>query len=189
MIDNKPAYLWVVSPTQINLQVPDDATTGLVSVVVATASGAATSTVTLSPYGPSFSLLGDGKHVAAEILTSNGIGAYAGGAYDLVGPANTFSYSTRPVRAGETLVLYGVGFGPVTPHVPAGQAFSGSAPTTTLVAVTIGGVKANVSYSGITSAGLYQINLTVPNAPSGDQALQATVNGVQTPLGPVVTVQ
>src|ERR1019366_6072554 len=25
-IDNKPAYLWVVSPTQINLQVPDDST-------------------------------------------------------------------------------------------------------------------------------------------------------------------
>jgi trimeric autotransporter adhesin len=128
-IDNKPAFLWVVSPTQINLQVPDDAATGLVSLVVNTASGTATSTVTLSSYGPSISLLGDGKHVAAEILTSNGTGAYAGGTYDLVGPANTFSYSTRPVKAGETLVLYGVGFGPTTPAVLAGKVFSGSAPT------------------------------------------------------------
>jgi uncharacterized protein (TIGR03437 family) len=188
MIDNKPSYLWFVSPTQINAQVPDDATTGMVSVVVTTGSGTATSTVTLAPYGPSFSLLGDAKHVAGEILTPNGTGAY--GSYDLVGPSNTFSYSTRPVKAGETLVLFGVGFGPTTLHVSAGQAFSGSAPTSTPVTITIGGVNANVSYSGITEAGLYQFNLTVPaNTGSGDQPVHATVNGIQTPLGPVVTVQ
>src|SRR5580692_3571797 len=35
-------------PTQINLQVPDDATTGLVSVTITTGSGTATSNVTLS---------------------------------------------------------------------------------------------------------------------------------------------
>ena len=180
-IDGRAAYLWVVSPTQINLQVPDDATTGLVSVVVDTPSGTATTTVTLSAFGPSFSVLGDGKHVAGEILTTNG--------YDLVGPSNTFSFATRPVNPGETLVIYGVGFGPTTPLVPAGQVFSSSAPTTNKVTITIGGVTANVSYSGITEEGLYQFNLTVPNAPSGDQALQATVNGVQTPLGPLVTMQ
>jgi len=188
-IDNKPAYLWVVSPTQINLQVPDDSTTGLVSVAVTTPSGTATSAVTLAPQAPSFSLLGDNKHVAAEIATPNGTGAYGGGTYDLVGPSNTFSFTTRPVKAGETLILFGVGFGPTTPAVPAGKVFSGSAPTINPVTVTIGGVKANISFSGITEAGLYQINLTVPSTPSGDQPLQATVNGVQTPAGPVVTVQ
>ncbi len=189
-IDSKPAFLWYVSPTQINLQVPDDTATGLVNVAVTTASGTATSTVTLAAFGPSFSLLGDGKHVAAEIATPNGTGAYGGGTYDLVGPSNTFSYNTRPVKAGETLVLYGVGFGPTTPHVPAGQPFSGAAPTTTPVTVTIGGVPAIVAFSGLTMAGLYQINLTVPQGTgSGDQALAATVNGVQTPTGPVVAVQ
>jgi uncharacterized protein (TIGR03437 family) len=58
------------------------------------------------------------------------------------------------------------------------------------VTVTIGGVPASVAFSGITEAGLYQINLTVPaGTGSGDQALAATVNGVQTPPGPVVSVQ
>jgi uncharacterized protein (TIGR03437 family) len=58
------------------------------------------------------------------------------------------------------------------------------------VTVTIGGVPANVVFSGITAAGLYQINAIVPpGIASGDQALQATVNGVQTPPGPVVSVQ
>jgi uncharacterized protein (TIGR03437 family) len=166
MIDNKPAFLWLVSPFQINLQTPDDTATGLVSVVVTTASGTAASTVTLAPQGPSFSLLGDGKHVAGEIATPNGTGAY--GTYDLVGPSNTFSFSTRPVKAGETLTLYGVGFGPTTPHVPAGQIFSGTASTNTPVTINIGGVNANVSFAGITEAGLYQFNLTVPaNTGSG----------------------
>jgi uncharacterized protein (TIGR03437 family) len=189
-IDGKSAYLWYVSPTQINLQVPDDTATGTVQVVVTTASGTAASTVTLAPYGPSFSLLGDGRHVAGEIATPNGTGAYGGGTYDLIGPSNAFSYNTRPVGAGESLVLFGVGFGPTAPHVPAGQAFTGAAPTSSPVTVTIGGVPANVAFSGITAAGLYQINLIVPpGTGSGDQGLQATVNGVQTPPGPVVSVQ
>jgi uncharacterized protein (TIGR03437 family) len=189
-IDKKPAYLWFVSPTQINLQVPEDTTTGVVNVAVNTPLGIATSTVTLAQYAPSFSLLGDGKHVAGVILTPDGNGAYAGGTYDLVGPLNTFSFNTRPVQQGETLILYGVGFGPTTPHVPAGQAFTGITSTNNPVTITIGGVLANVSFSGITEAGLYQFNLTVPpSTGQGDQPLQATVNGIQTPGGPVVAVQ
>ena len=78
---SKPAYLWFVSPTQINLQDPDDTATGIVNAVVTTPNGTATSTVTLAPFGPSFSVL-DGKHVAGIILRSDGSGAYAGGTYD-----------------------------------------------------------------------------------------------------------
>jgi uncharacterized protein (TIGR03437 family) len=124
------------------------------------------------------------------ILTPQGNGAYAGGTYDLVGPTGAFSYSTRPVKAGETLLLYGVGFGPTTPVVPAGHVYSGAAPTNSPVSVSIGGVPAVVSFAGIVGSGLYQINLTMPaNTGSGDKALQATINGVGTPVGPVVTVQ
>jgi hypothetical protein len=42
-IDGQAAYLWYVSPTQINLQAPDDTATGTVNVVVTTASGSVTS--------------------------------------------------------------------------------------------------------------------------------------------------
>jgi uncharacterized protein (TIGR03437 family) len=182
IINNKPAYLWFVSPGQINLQAPDDSTVGLVSVAVTTPSGTATSTVTLAPQSPSFSLLGDGKHVAAQIMTS-------AATYYLLGPLNTFSCRTRPAKAGETLVLYGVGFGPTAPPIPAGKTFSGSAPLSGTVMIAIGGVKATVTYAGLTQAGLYQFNVIVPAVSSGDQPLQATVNGIQSPPGALVAIQ
>ncbi len=51
-INGKSAYLSLASPGQINLQAPDDPTTGPVPVVVTTASGSTTSTVMLAPYAP-----------------------------------------------------------------------------------------------------------------------------------------
>ena len=101
-IDGKAAYLWYVSPTQINLQVPDDAATGTVPVVVRTAAGGmANSTVTLAAFAPSFSLL-DGKHVAGIIYRSDGSGAYGGGSYDIIGPTgSSLGYSTVAAKAGD----------------------------------------------------------------------------------------
>jgi len=186
-IDNRSAYLWYVSPNQINLQVPDDNTTGPVNVKVTTANGSAVSSVTLSKFGPSLSLF-DNQYVAAEILTPDGSGAYGGGTYDLAGPAGHFNFKTRPVRSGETLLLYGVGFGPTNPVVSAGEQYTGAAPTSNPVTVTIGGKPAAVLFSGIVAAGLYQINVTVPPVPSGDQPLQASVGGVNAPLA-VISVQ
>lgn len=186
-IDNNPAYLWYVSPGQINLQAPDDTTTGMVTVNVKTASGTASSSVTLSQFGPSLSLF-DSQYVAAEILTPDGSGMYGGGTYDLVGPTGYFSFAARPVQPGETLVLYGVGFGPTNPPVPAGQTFTGAAPTTNPVTVTIGGESTTVLFSGLVAAGLFQINVVVPSISSGDQVVQAAVGGIYAPTAKV-TVQ
>ena len=90
---------------------------------------------------------------------------------------------------GETVVLFGVGFGPTNPLVRAGAVFSGAAPTVNPVTVTVGGVPATVTFAGITSAGLYQLNVVVPGVSSGDQAVVATANGVQTQMGVVLAVK
>ena len=84
-INGRPAYLSFVSPTQINLQAPDDTASGAVQVVVTTSAGRATASVTLTPYSPSFDLL-DQTHVTAIILRSDGSGAFGNGAYDILGP-------------------------------------------------------------------------------------------------------
>lgn len=188
-INNKPAYLWSVSPTQINLQAPNDTTAGTVNVVVTAPSGSTTSTVTLAPYGPSFSLLPASNYAATVILTPDGSGAYGGGTYDLAGPAGQFAFNTRPVRQGETIELFGVGFGPTNPAIPAGKAYSGAAPTNTPVTITIGGVPAKVLFAGMTQSGVYQLNVIVPAVAKGDRTILASVGGIQTPASVLITVQ
>ena len=189
-IDGKLAYLWYVSPTQINLQVPEDTFTGAVPVVVTTSVASATSNVTLAQFAPSFLLL-DSKHVTGIILRSDGSGADGGGAYDIIGPTgSSLGYPTVAAKAGDSIELYGVGFGPTTPAVTPGQAFIGAAQTNNTVSLTINNVTLYPPFVGLSEAGLYQINLTVPSGlGTGDVSLQATVAGVTTQTGVVISLQ
>ncbi len=188
-INEKAAFLSFVSPTQINLQAPNDTATGAVPVVVTTASGTAISAVTLAPFAPSFLLL-DSKHVTGIILRSNKSGAYGGGAYDIIGPTgSSLGYPTVAAKAGDTVELFAVGLGPTSPTEPAGQAFSGSAQTTNPVTLLINNVSVTPAFAGLSSAGLYQINVTVPaGLGSGDVSLVATVAGLQTPSSVVISL-
>jgi uncharacterized protein (TIGR03437 family) len=189
-INGKLAYLWYVSPTQINLQAPDDTATGTVPVVVTTPNGSANSTVTLGQFGPSFSLL-DGRHVAGIILRPNGSGAYGGGSYDIIGPTgSSLGYRTVAAQAGDEVELFAVGLGPTSPAVPAGKSFSGAAPTTGAVRLLINNVSVAPSFAGLSSAGLYQLNLSIPlNSGTGDVPLSAIAGGAQTPPGVVISLQ
>jgi uncharacterized protein (TIGR03437 family) len=189
-IDGEPAYIWYVSPNQINLQVPDDSTLGLVPVVVTTPGGTFTSTVTLAVTAPQFSLL-DTTHVAGIILRSDQSGAYGGGTYDILGPTGTsLGYPTVAAKAGDNVELFGVGFGPTTPAIPAGQPFSGAAPTNKTVILRINFQYVTPTFSGLVSAGLYQINFTVPaGLGTGEVLLTATAGVGQTPLDAVMSLQ
>src|SRR6185437_1198464 len=177
-VNGKPAYILFVSPGQINLQAPDDSATGTVTVVVTTAAGSATSMVTLGQASPSFSLL-DSKHVAGIILRDNGSGAYGNGTYDILGPTGTtLGYPTVAAKPGDSVVLFGFGFGPTTPHVPAGQVYSGQARMANELSLYIANAQVKNTFAGISSAGLYQINLRIPNGlGTGDVPLQAMTMG------------
>jgi uncharacterized protein (TIGR03437 family) len=189
-INGKSAYISYVSPGQINVQTPNDTATGAVPVVVTTHWGSATATVTLAQFGPSFFLLAD-NHVAGIILRSNGSGAYGGGAYDLLGPTGTLlGYSTVAAKAGDIVALFCTGFGPTNPNVPAGQVFTGAAETTYAVSVEINHVIVTPTFAGLSGAGVYQINLTVPpNLGAGDVSLVATVGGDLTPSNVLISLQ
>jgi uncharacterized protein (TIGR03437 family) len=189
-INGKNAFLQFVSPGQINLQAPDDTATGSVPVVVITAGGSATSSVILSQFAPSFDLF-DTTHVAGIILRPDGTGAYGGGTYDILGPTgNSLGYPTVAARPGDVVELYAVGLGPATPAVPAGQAFSGAAPINNAFGLAINNVRVVPTFVGLSSAGLYQINLTVPSGlGEGDVPIQASVGGMQTQPSALFSLQ
>jgi uncharacterized protein (TIGR03437 family) len=98
--------------------------------------------------------------------------------------------TSTPAKPGETILLYGTGFGPTNPPLPTAQLVTTPEPLpANAVAITIGGVAATASFAGLVSPGLYQFNVSVPNLPNGDAAVLATIGGVATETGVSVTVR
>ena len=179
-IGGKPAYIYYLSPTQINVQAPDVAT-GAVDVVVTSGNGASnTVSAEATSFAPAFFQAG-----------TYAIATHQDGT--LVAPAGTFPGAT-PAARGETVVLWGTGFGTVSPSVPAGKTSAEMLGSTVAYvssppAITIGGVAATVVGAALnpSALGLYQIAVTVPNGTaSGDQAIVADSNGKTSPTGGVL---
>jgi uncharacterized protein (TIGR03437 family) len=180
-INNKPAAVWFVSPGQLNVQAPADSATGQVTVQVTNSSGTATGAAALQQYAPAFFTF-PGKYAAA---------VHADGAY--VAPAGFFGggVPSRPAQPGEILLVFGSGFGPTAPAVPAGQVFSGAAPlaSASQLHMRIGGVPVTVQFAGMVAAGEYQFNIVVPALPDGDQLLTADIAGVAAQPGLSIPVR
>lgn len=178
-VDGKPAAVYYISPTQVDILAPLDSATGTVSVQLTTPAGqTATNTVTEMPTSPAFFLLGDGVHVVAQHLNLS-----------LVGPASLSPAGAyTPAAPGELVILWATGFGQTTP--PIANQLTGSGPLPAFPTVTIGGLPATVEYAGVSGAGLYQLNVYVPaGAPAGDLSLLATYNGGSTQSNILITVQ
>jgi len=191
-INNKPAYILFVSSGQIDVQAPDDTATGTVPVVVTTGAGTSSGTVTLGQFGPSLCVVG-GKYVAGVIVRNDGSGSQGGGTFDYLGPTGTsLGYQTKAAQAGDAIELYGVGFGPTSPAITSGKVLApgqfGTASTP--ITLIINGVSVTPSFAGITEAGLFQLNFTVPaGLGSGNLSIAGMVGGAQTPSGVVIPLQ
>jgi uncharacterized protein (TIGR03118 family) len=180
MFDGKPAYVYYISPKQVDVLTPVDPTTGPVQVVLTNnglVSGSAT--VTMQQFSPAFFLLKDGQSIAA--LHSDNV--------SLVGATTLYAGASTPAAPGETIVLFGTGFGPTNPAIPNGQIVTTPAALVTTPTITFGGVNATVVFAGLSSAGLYQFNVTVPpSTPDGNAAVVATIGSVQTAAGTIIAV-
>jgi uncharacterized protein (TIGR03437 family) len=182
-IGGQPAYISYISPGQINAVAPQ-ATSGPVDVIVK--NGSVTSAafmVTFSQYSPAFFAWPANQAVATTLS-----GAF-------LAKAGTFpGVTTVPAQPGETIILWGTGFGPTTPATPVGTLVPATQTynTTMLPTVTLNSLPATVIGAALTSdaAALYQVAVQLPTSlPNGDYFLQASIGGVTSPLGVILSVQ
>jgi uncharacterized protein (TIGR03437 family) len=137
------------SAGQINLQIPAELQANRQYQVIVNNNGAYSkpepiNTTAVQPVLAAFS---DGTVIAQDVN------------FHLINAQN-------PAHAGDIIMLYLTGMGATNPPVPTGMLAPGSrlAVTSIQPQVTIDGVAANVSFSGLTpgGVGLYQINVQIP---------------------------
>ena len=177
-VNGKSAFVYYISPVQVNALTPPDPLSGSVQVVVTT--GGVNSqgfTAQAQALSPSFFVFGGGPYPAATHLDGT-----------LIGPSSLYPGSSTPANPGETIVLYANGFGVTNVVVQSGD-INQSGTLSPLPAVTIGNSPATVIYAGLRSPGLFQFNVTVPSGlANGDQPMTATYHGASTQSGTLITV-
>jgi uncharacterized protein (TIGR03437 family) len=137
-VNGQPAAIVAALPFQINAQVPLNVSPGLGTVRVASAAGSAEQAISIREVAPAiFSL----SPVQAAITNQDA----------------TLNTTNNPARRGQTIVIYGTGFGAVS---EAGGLSRVIAP----VNAVIGGIEVPAAFAGLTpgATGLYQANITIP---------------------------
>ena len=166
-IGGQPAFLYYVSPDQINAQIPSGVGLGPQEVRVITTAGTSdpqmitVNEVQPGLLAPASLKLGDRQYT--EAFSPDGT--------TLALPAGAMQGSAaRPAHPGDTIVLYGVGFGKVTPDATAGNIVPDDNSLILPFQVFFGGMPATVSYAGLApgTVGLYQFNVVVPDTAAGD---------------------
>jgi uncharacterized protein (TIGR03437 family) len=179
-VNGVAAYVYYISPTQINILTPPEPIQGSVMVQLTTAGVAsAPFPVQAQIVSPSLFVFNGGPYVAAE----------HGVTYGYIGPTTLYPGLTTPAAPGETIMIYGNGFGVTSVNVVAGsETQSGNLPTFPIV--TIGGQPAMVAFAGLVFPGEYLFNVVVPGGlADGDHAVTMMYGGVQTQAGVLLTTK
>jgi len=171
-VDGPPAPLLYVSDSQVNFLVPGNQLAGDVKIwVVREGFTGPEITVTLVDAAPALFRTAAGYAIAAHLDNS------------AIAPAS-------PAQAGETIVVYACGLGRTEPNPAPGEIPQSAAVIQRLsdLKVYLGGTAldpASVLYAGLTpgSAGLYQINLVLPNSLDTDPEIRVAIADQSSPAG------
>lgn len=177
-----PGYVSYISPTQINVLTPANLTDQFPMITVTNTIGTSVAATAFSqPEMPAFFIWPNNQVVATH---EDFTWAVANGTF----PGTT----TVPAKPGETIILWGTGFGATTPAVPAGvivptdQTYS----TVAFPTVEVNLVTAMVYGAALAPgfAGLYQLAFQVPpSLPNGTYQVFATI-GAPSGNVPMLTV-
>jgi len=182
-IDNKPAYIWYISPAQVNVQAPQDSTIANVSINATNCMGTS-GPVTLPRRAAAPGLLAPsnyssgGKTYLVATFASDG-------AYVLnTALGASFGLNARPAKSGDVVIAYGIGFGDVTPATLPGVIVQAVNTLASPVMVSFGTTPAAISYQGLAGGfvGLYEFFITVPaGLAPGDYQINVAQGGTALP--------
>lgn len=178
LINNIPANIYYVSPAQVNLLIPTSLIAGpvILQLVVDSLAGPAIP-IMLQSAAPSLFQL-DAATVLAVHLNGSTITA------------------ASPARPGEVVVLFASGLGPTNPAAIPNQIPQQAASVTPMssFSMMINGSPVSsqqILYAGVvpTFAGLFQINVQLPNDTPANPQIQIGYAGIMSPAGRALPVQ
>ncbi len=181
-----PAPLYFVSGGQINAQLPWELpSSGPVNVVVTNGGASSAPTaVTMGPFSPGVFSIPPGAGWAIAINNADG---------SIAAPAGAIAgFPTHPAKAGDAIILYANGLGPVDSPIANGTpSLDKLRNTLTAAGVLVGGKPAQVVFSGLTPqfAGINQVNFVVPAGVSGTVPVQLQIGGITTTDQVTIAVQ
>jgi uncharacterized protein (TIGR03437 family) len=185
-VAGRPAFVRYVSPTQVNVQVPDDIGIGDVEIEVINAAGRSTTQARAANVSPALLTTAafnvGGRQYLAALHTDQ---------QTFVGRPNLISgVPFRPARPGDTILIYAVGCGATNPASPAGQVVSAVRPLAAPFEVRFGETAATGQAFIVPSfVGLCRFDITVPNVADGDIRIDASVGSTATGQTLWTTVQ
>jgi len=189
-INGKPAYVWYLSPTQLNVQAPEDSTLGNVAITVTNCKATSPQFMfARQALAPGF--------LAPANYSANGtqymVATFASdGAYVLsTSTGASFGLNSRPAKPGDLIIAYGVGFGDVIPTILPGVIVQQSNALVNPVTISFGSANATLAYAGLAGnfVGLYEFYITVPSGlANGDYQINVTQNGTMVPQTLYLTV-
>jgi uncharacterized protein (TIGR03437 family) len=163
LVNGAPAPMYYSSYGQLAFQMPYETAVGTALVQVQR-DGVPGNTVSVqvADRAPRLLLIGVGSYGA--ILNTDG---------SIPMPTGSFpGVNTHPAKVGDTLTMYAIGLGPTNPSVTSGQPAPAAEPLARLTATPvinfgggIGGTLVTPLFAGLTPtyAGLYQVNVTIPD--------------------------
>ena len=186
-VNGRPAFIYFISPGQININTPEDTATGPVLIQVRNGLGVSNmGTATRARVSP----------------TLQSVPAFSAGGKDYVVAQTTDfrSFIGHPgmvagvpfleAKPGDLVTIYALGCGPTNPPTQAGVVAAQASRLALPFEVRIAGVAATVPFAGIVagSIGLYQINVTMPNVPAGDHPIELRIDGIANGQSLVIAV-
>jgi uncharacterized protein (TIGR03437 family) len=157
----------VANPGQVNVELPSNIPTGAQQITVTNKNG------TSAPFNVTVNATEPGLLAPAsfKIGGKQYVVAFHSDNVTYVLPSGAIAgLPSRPAKPGETIVMYGNGFGPVMPNIPAGELAEGNSQLVASLEILFGKTSAKLAYYGLSPGlvGVYQFDVVVPAIPNND---------------------